>query len=64
MICLNQLTDSLLDQQETLTEVLRRRLIERRRSELAKEIQDAQREFKNGAGQSATASEIIKEILS
>ena len=41
MICLNQLTNSLLDEQETLTEVLRRRLIERRRSELAKEIQDA-----------------------
>ena len=53
-----------LDEQETLTEVIRRRLIERRRAELGNEIQDAQREFKEGSCQPATSSEIMKEILS
>ena len=53
-----------LDEQETLTEVIHRRLIERRRSELAKEIQNAQREFKEGSCQPATPSDIVKEILS
>lgn len=53
-----------LDEQETLTEVLRKRLIERRREELAKEIQNAQREFKEGSSKPATPSEIMKEILS
>ena len=53
-----------LDEQETLTEVIRRRLIERRRAELAKEIQNAQREFKEGSCQPATPSDILKEILS
>ncbi|MFH0959295.1 MAG: hypothetical protein V1897_11385 [Pseudomonadota bacterium] len=53
-----------LDEQETLTEVLHRRIIERRRSELAREIQEAQWEFKEGSGQPTTPSEIMKEILS
>ena len=53
-----------LDEQETLTEVLQRRLIERRRLELAREIKSAQREFKKGSRRTATPSEIMKEILS
>ena len=51
-----------LDEQETLLEVLHRRLIEYRRSDIAKEIQDAQNEFQQGYCQPATPSEIMKEI--
>ena len=53
-----------LDEQETLTEVLHRRIIEHRRAELAKEIKDAQQEFKDGKCKPATPSELMKEILS
>ncbi len=53
-----------LEEQETLMDVLHRRLIEQRRSELAKEIQDAQHEFREGSSQPATPSEIMKEISS
>lgn len=53
-----------LDEQETLTEVLHRRIIEHRRTELAKEIQDAQQEFKEGRCKPTTPSELMKEILS
>ncbi|KFD40942.1 hypothetical protein HX99_06590 [Peptococcaceae bacterium SCADC1_2_3] len=52
------------DEQETLMEVLHRRLIEHRRAELAKEIQDAQQEYQEGRCQPATPSELMKEILS
>ena len=52
-----------LDEQETLTEVLRRRLIEHRREELAREIKDAGGEFQDGSSKPATSSEIMKEIL-
>ena len=53
-----------LDEQETLMEVLHRRLIDYRRSELSEEIRDAQQEFREGACKRATPSEIMKEILS
>ncbi|MEW6607431.1 MAG: hypothetical protein AB1414_08255 [bacterium] len=53
-----------LDEQETLTEVLHRRIIEHRRAELSKEIQDAQQEFKEGKCKPATPSELMKEMLS
>jgi hypothetical protein len=53
-----------LDEQETLIEVLHRRLIEHRRAELAKEIQNAQQEYQEGRCQPATPSELMKEILS
>lgn len=64
----NDVVDSVdklsLDEQETLMEVLHRRLIENRRLELAKEIQNAQQEFKEGSCKPTTPSEILKEILS
>lgn len=53
-----------LDEQETLMDVLHRRMIDRRRSELVKEIQMAQQEFKKGQCKSATAHEIMEEVLS
>ena len=37
-----------LDEQETLVEILQHRMVEHRREELAKEIQDAEREYQAG----------------
>ena len=53
-----------LDDQETLMEVLHLRIIEHRRAVLAKEIQDAQQEFKEGKCKPTTPAELMKEILS
>jgi len=51
-----------LDEQHTLIEILQRRLRERRRVIIAKNIQAAKKEFEQGNCQSATPSEIIKDI--
>ncbi len=51
-----------LGEQETMIEVLHRRIIEHRRAELAKEVQDAQQEFKEGKCKPATPSELMKEM--
>lgn len=57
--------DSLsFDEQETLIDILQRRMIEQRRTELAEDIQAARKEFQAGHCQPATASEIMKDILS
>lgn len=53
-----------IDEQETLMEILHRRMIEHKRTILAKEIQKAQREFKHNKCKPATSDEIMKEILS
>ena len=52
------------EEQETLIDVLRRRLIERRRKNLATEIQGAREEFKAGACHPISADDLIKEIMS
>lgn len=52
------------EEQETLIEVLNRRLADRRRAELVTDIQEAQREFEGGALRPTTPDEIMKEILS
>jgi len=52
-----------LEEQETLIEVVRKRIIERRREELAKDIQDAQKEFQVGQCRPVTPDELVAEIL-
>ncbi len=52
------------EEQETLIEVLNRRLADRRRAELMTDIQEAEREFKSGSLRRTTPKEIMKEILS
>ena len=52
------------EEQETLIDILNRRLADRRRSELAKDIRDAQQEFQSGACEPKTPDQLIKEILS
>ncbi len=53
-----------LEEQETLVDILHRRMIEQRRDELVKDIQEAQREFNNGQCEPASPDELMKEILS
>jgi hypothetical protein len=58
-------TDKLsLDEQHTLIEILQRRMRERRRALIAKNIQAARKEFQQGDCQPATPREIMKDILS
>lgn len=57
--------DSLsLEEQETLADVLHRRIIEHRREALAREIQQAQQEFQAGQCRPVTPAELMKEIVS
>ncbi len=53
-----------LEEQETLADVLHRRIIEQRREELAREIQEARAEFQAGQCHPVTPEELTKEILS
>ncbi len=53
-----------LEDQETLMEVLHRRVIARRRQGLAKKLEQAQQEFQAGQCRPATPAELMKDILS
>jgi len=53
-----------LVEQETLVDILHRRMIARRRAELAKDVEEAEREFQEGRCHPATPEELIAEILS
>ncbi|HXZ43272.1 MAG TPA: hypothetical protein VEH53_00470 [archaeon] len=52
-----------LEEQETLVDVLQRRIIEHRREELASDIQQAQQEFEEGRCRPVAPAELMKEIL-
>lgn len=52
-----------LEDQEILKEILHRRIIERRREELAQDVQQAQQEFQAGQCRPATPEELIREIV-
>ena len=52
-----------LDEQETLVDVLRRRLTEHRREQIAREVQQARDEFQAGGCLPVTPEELMKEIL-
>jgi hypothetical protein len=53
-----------VEDQEALVEVLKARLRDRRRAELAQDAEAAQKEFAEGRCQPVTPAELIKEILS
>jgi tryptophan 2,3-dioxygenase len=53
-----------LDEQETLLDIVQRRVAERGRKLLAAEIQEARQEFATGGCHPATADELMEEILS
>jgi hypothetical protein len=53
-----------LDEQETLVDILHRRMAERGRQQLVAEIEAARQEFAEGGCQPATTDDLMKEILS
>ena len=52
-----------LDDQENLAEILHRRVIERRREELAREALRARQEYEQGGCRPVTAGDLVSEIL-
>jgi hypothetical protein len=52
-----------LDEQESLIDVIHRRIIEQRRNGLVKAIQEAKKEFEQGKCQIVTPDDIMSEIL-
>ena len=52
-----------LEDQATLVEVLNRRIQERRRDDLVREVQQARRELEAGLGKVMTADDLVKEIF-
>ncbi len=60
---LDNVMDLSPDEQETLIDILNRRLIEYRRYRLAKDIKNTQKEFEEGKCCSATPDELMREIL-
>lgn len=51
------------DQQESLVDIVRKRLAERRRAALIEAVGQAQKEFKSGKLRPATPAEIMRKIL-
>lgn len=51
------------EQQESLMDVVRKRLAERRRAALVKSVAEARKEFKSGKLRPATPAEIMRKIL-
>ena len=51
------------DQQESLLELIQRRLAERRREALVKSVHEARKEFKAGKIRPATPVEIMRKVL-
>ena len=52
-----------LDDQESLAQIPHRRVVERRRAELAREVSEAQQEFEQGQCWPIKADELMAEIL-
>lgn len=61
---LEAVDDLSMDEQETLISILQKRIVERRRSELLKDIKRAQKEFEGDKCKSVSPAEIMKELLS
>jgi hypothetical protein len=53
-----------VEEQEVLIEIPRRRIMEHQRMGLAKDFQDARKEFQEGGCKIVSPGEIMKEILS
>jgi hypothetical protein len=53
-----------LDEQETLADIVRKRIAERRRQQILEDIHESRRELAEGKAKPATVDEIMREILS
>ena len=54
--------DLSVDEQETLLEILRRRIAKRNRDALVRDVADARAEFRNDAARTASVSDIMDEV--
>ncbi len=61
---LEAIEDLPLNEKEVLVDILQNRLIEIRRNQLEKDIENAEREFEQGLCKPATVDEIMREVLS
>jgi hypothetical protein len=52
------------EEQENLVDILQKRLRDRHRAELVKDVREAREEFAEGKCQAATPAQLMKEILS
>lgn len=52
-----------LDEQETLVDILHRRLIAERHAQVVQEVREAREEFGRGECKATTADELMREIL-
>ena len=52
-----------IDEQETLVEILHRRITQLRRTELAEEVAAARQEFNRGGSRPVQPDELIREII-
>jgi hypothetical protein len=52
-----------LEEQETLADILKRRIIERRRQEIVAEVQSAHEEYEAGSCEPVTPGDLMAEIL-
>ena len=51
-----------VDEQETLVEILRRRIAKQNRAALVQDVAESRDEFKSGTARPGTVSEIINEV--
>ena len=54
--------DLSVDEQETLVEILRRRIAKRNREALVRDVADARAEFRTGQARSSSVSDIMEEL--
>jgi hypothetical protein len=52
-----------LDDQEALLQLLKRRLLEKRRADLVARVREAEQELRDGKGRELTADQIVDELL-
>ncbi len=52
-----------VEEQESLLDILKKRLLARRRAELAKNVQEAYEEFQTGNSRVVTPDELMAEIM-
>ena len=54
--------DLSVDEQETLVEILRRRIAKRNRDALVRDVAEARAEFQSGSTRAASVSDIMDEV--
>ncbi len=54
--------DLSLDEQETLVEILRRRIAKRNREALIRDVSEARNEFQTGQARASSVSDIMDEV--